>query len=683
MKTLRILICISFILSSVFANAETIEITFNVSNYYGSNVTCHGASNGSINATIVGGAIPYTYLWSNSATTEDLSSLAAGNYTLTVTDNNGLSATNSVQLLEPNTLQLSLQAYQYAGGTNISAYGLSNGSINAQVSGGTTPYQFLWSNNGTMPQIQNLAAGNYSLTVTDMNGCTASDSKTLTQPALFQISSLTSPLHIGYEVSCATANDGAINLQVAGGVSPYTYQWNNGTVIQNPTGLSKGIYYVTITDRNGTTIFGNIELHAPLPITIGLTPYVYPNNYNLSCYECGNGRLTATPAGGVGSYSYNWLHPPALPDPVGQGTSIISSLIATNYGLIVTDANGCTSSTDKTLNQPNKNTWGMQGDLATNPPTQFIGTTDNKGFVIKTNNESRIIVSENGNVTIPHLTVDSLDINATHVETDTLTVKHITDTLMVARIMPLPGDSLIHVGDSSLIFQPGYNRWFGNPDAGAYRGTGIGKGTSPLGISSIAIGENAESQGAHSLSLGMNSRSPAEGSISIGTRYGVALRNEIPFSLMIGMNTHGTRPTLFVGPANGDLNSIGKVGIGTTNVNCSSCAGYNLFVVGGIRTEKLKIDLASSNFWNWPDYVFDKSYSLKNLNDDLNDVETYIIEHKHLENIPSKEEVKRDGLDLGEFNAKLLAKVEELTLYVIQLKKENDKIKDEISKIKK
>jgi hypothetical protein len=129
MKSSRLLFIISFLALVSVANAQPLGITFNVSNYYGSNISCQGATDGSINATIVGGTTPYTYQWSNTSTTEDLSNLAAGNYTLTVTDNNGVTATNSVELKEPSTLQLSLLAFQYPGGTNISAYGISDGSI--------------------------------------------------------------------------------------------------------------------------------------------------------------------------------------------------------------------------------------------------------------------------------------------------------------------------------------------------------------------------------------------------------------------------------------------------------------------------------------------------------------------------------------------------------------------------
>ncbi len=141
--------------------AQTIELQFNKSNYNGGyNISCNGATDGSITMIVIGGTAPYTYQWSNSATTKDISNLVAGTYNVTVTDDNSVTATGSVTLLQPVILGKTFTPSNY-NGYNISIYGLDNGSINLEVSGGTPPYNYLWSNSATTKDISNLTAGNF------------------------------------------------------------------------------------------------------------------------------------------------------------------------------------------------------------------------------------------------------------------------------------------------------------------------------------------------------------------------------------------------------------------------------------------------------------------------------------------------------------------------------------------
>ncbi len=141
----------------------------------GTNVSCNGANDGSINLTVTGGAscTAYTFNWSNGATTEDVSNLRAGTYSVTVTDANGCSTTSSFTLTEPALLVSSGVAATYVCGTNVSCNGANDGSINLTVTGGAscTAYTFNWSNGATTEDVSNLTAGNYSVTITDANGC--------------------------------------------------------------------------------------------------------------------------------------------------------------------------------------------------------------------------------------------------------------------------------------------------------------------------------------------------------------------------------------------------------------------------------------------------------------------------------------------------------------------------------
>ncbi len=155
----------------------------------GTNVCCNGANDGSINLTVTGGAdcVAYTFNWSNGATTEDVSNLTAGNYSVTITDANGCSTSSSFTLTEPALLVSSGVAATYVCGTNVSCNGANDGSINLTVTGGAdcVAYTFNWSNGATTEDVSNLTAGNYSVTITDANGCSTSSSFTLTEPAFW------------------------------------------------------------------------------------------------------------------------------------------------------------------------------------------------------------------------------------------------------------------------------------------------------------------------------------------------------------------------------------------------------------------------------------------------------------------------------------------------------------------
>ena len=177
------------------------------------NVLCFGNSTGSINLTATGGTAPYTYAWSNNTTQEDPTNLAAGTYTVTVTDANGCTAQTSVTITQPQA-GLALSTTQ----VNVLCFGNSTGSINLTATGGTAPYTYAWSNNTTQEDPTNLAAGTYTVTVTDANGCTAQTSVTITQPQAGLALSTTQ-----VNVLCFGNSTGSINLTATGGTAPYTY----------------------------------------------------------------------------------------------------------------------------------------------------------------------------------------------------------------------------------------------------------------------------------------------------------------------------------------------------------------------------------------------------------------------------------------------------------------------------
>ncbi|MCX6258727.1 MAG: SprB repeat-containing protein, partial [Bacteroidia bacterium] len=188
----------------------TIQSQLSASISVASPINCYDSSTGSLHCTVTNGTSPYSYLWSNSATTQNINNLPAGNYSVTITDNSSSTTSASIVLTQPPLITPSVT------GINIMCYGASTGSIDLTVSGGISPYTFHWSGSQTTEDLSNIPAGTYLVTVTDTNGCTASASKTITQPT--QISTSMT----GTNVMCYGASTGSIDLTVSGGISPYT-----------------------------------------------------------------------------------------------------------------------------------------------------------------------------------------------------------------------------------------------------------------------------------------------------------------------------------------------------------------------------------------------------------------------------------------------------------------------------
>ena len=184
-------------------------ISATLSDQRGSGVSCADGSDGSISITATGGTGPYAHEWSGpngfSATTQSISAVAPGAYTYTITDSNGCSAAESFTLTAPPPMSLSAMAATANGGWNIGCNGASTGSIDATNGGGLPPYAFSWNGpdsfTSSNEDIGALVAGDYTLTVTDANGCLAVAAVTLTQaPGLIGIASAISP------VSCSGAS---------------------------------------------------------------------------------------------------------------------------------------------------------------------------------------------------------------------------------------------------------------------------------------------------------------------------------------------------------------------------------------------------------------------------------------------------------------------------------------------
>jgi citrate lyase gamma subunit len=292
-------------------------------------VLCNGNNTGSINLTVTGGTATYTYLWSNNSTIQDPLNLVAGTYSVTVTDANGCTATTSATITQPAAV-LALSSTQ----VDVLCNGNNTGSIDLTVTGGTATYTYLWSNSSTIEDPQNLTSGTYSVTVTDANGCTATTSATITQPAAVLALSSTQ-----VDVLCNGNNTGSVNLTVTGSNGPYTYLWSNGSTIEDPQNLTSGTYSVTVTDANGCTATTSSTITQPA-VAMALSS----TQVDVLCNGNNTGSINLTVTGGTTTYTYLWSNGSIIEDP--------QNLTSGTYNVTVTYANGCTGTTSATITQP-------------------------------------------------------------------------------------------------------------------------------------------------------------------------------------------------------------------------------------------------------------------------------------------------------------------------------------------
>ncbi|MGD1848927.1 MAG: LamG-like jellyroll fold domain-containing protein, partial [Salibacteraceae bacterium] len=299
-----------------------------------SNVSCFGFATGGATATVSSGATPYTYLWSNAATSSAITGLVAGVYTVTVTDAGGLTASASASITQPTLLSASL-----VGTTNVSCNGLSDGSITTLANGGTAPYTYNWNNGDTIASLSGIVAGTYTLTLTDANGCSATFSQSISEPTAIVAS------NANILPDCGISN-GAVDISISGGAAPYTHLWSNGATTEDIASIPAGTYTITITDNSGCTTTANYNVNninganASSVVTEPL------------CNGDNNGSIDVTTSGGTAPYTYAWS--------TGASTEDLNTLADGTYTLTITDATGCLTLLTDTLEEPAE----LQGDIA-------------------------------------------------------------------------------------------------------------------------------------------------------------------------------------------------------------------------------------------------------------------------------------------------------------------------------
>ena len=355
-----------------FELREPLELDFSstLSNFNGFQISCFGANDGSIDITPNGGSGSYTYNWSTNNGTgltqgqQNQSGLGPGNYTLNISDSNGNQTTGQFVLTQPNEIIIEQSSKSNYNNFEVSCFGGSDGQINITPSGGTGVYSYTWStSNGsgleTNQQNQSgLSVGTYTVVIKDENDCSVSESFTLTSPSVLNLTATKKGFN-GFNISCNGASDGEIDITVSGGYlasnNVYTYSWstNNGSGLnsnrEDQTGLTAGVYTVTVTDSNGCLITQNIEITEPdsLAITEIISDY---NGFQISEAGENDGSIDITISGGSSNYSYQWS--------TNNGSGLNSNsedqtgLTAGTYTVTATDTNGCQIIKDYTLSEP-------------------------------------------------------------------------------------------------------------------------------------------------------------------------------------------------------------------------------------------------------------------------------------------------------------------------------------------
>ena len=289
---------------------------------------CFGVCNGSATVTASGGAGPaYSYTWTpNVGSGPIVTGLCANQspFMVEVSDNAGCVTTQSVTINEPTKLITSLPTI-----TPVKCFNDANGAINTVVSGGTPSYTYVWNPaTATGSNPQNLAAGIYSLTVTDINGCTnTGEIDTLKNPTQLAITGTTTP------ASCNNTPNGTITTITSGGTPGYIWLWSNASVNPNLPAVLPGNYSFTVTDSHGCTKDTNFIVISTVTITVNA-------GRDTSLCSSASVVLTGTVTGSV---TYNWYDAGVLIPPANSLTVSVNPAATTEYVLIATNS-GCTNS---------------------------------------------------------------------------------------------------------------------------------------------------------------------------------------------------------------------------------------------------------------------------------------------------------------------------------------------------
>ena len=302
----------------IIQNPPLLDVTLNTK----TDVLCFGDATGAINVDVFGGRLDYTFAWSGpngfSSTSQNIDSLFAGIYNLTVTDSSGCIDTLQVEILQNDEIQIDVLV------TEIVCYGDNDGSITINnITGGVSPYDVSWSNLATGNSQTNLSPGTYTITITDAENCEKDFPIVIESPPIFLIDPVVT------QMSCSGENDASITLNFVGGIDPVTLVWDDDpTAGTERNNLPPGTYSVTITDGTPCVIQESFTIFNILPLELSANV-----TDALDCDDTNSGAINLLIQGGTPPFDVVWSN--------GSITEDLVSVPPNTYVVNITDANGC------------------------------------------------------------------------------------------------------------------------------------------------------------------------------------------------------------------------------------------------------------------------------------------------------------------------------------------------------
>jgi len=329
------------------------------------NITCFGDNDGTATASVAGGTMPFDYVWnngyidtaSNSASSQAIG-VAQGSITVTMTDANGCVITTSTTITQPDQLVNTFVI------DTLECNAYCDASINTTITGGTTPYTFIWDDASLSitSGISNLCAGTYNVTVTDAHNCTIMEGVTLADPPAMTLAGVVANSSCGH-------NDGALDLTVTNPTTPMSYSWTGPSgftaTTEDLTNVYAGTYDVTVTNGHGCTVTGSYNIIDEGSPTATITAFT-----NVDCYGAANGTATVSAIGGTGAGTYNYT----WDDTNNQTTATATNLSGGTYNVTVEDANNCISTATVDIFEPTH----LDFNLVTQDPSCNAG---NDGWI--------------------------------------------------------------------------------------------------------------------------------------------------------------------------------------------------------------------------------------------------------------------------------------------------------------